>query len=115
MENNVDLFETNTDVTRRGFITGALTAVSTIGLLSGQNGYGQSREPVRYPDPNVMVLDERFAKYQVWQATVERLHTGMRWAEGPAWNTVGRYLVWSDIPNNVKLRWLAEDGHVRTL
>ncbi len=35
----------------------------------------------------------------------------MRWAEGPAWNGVGRYLVWSDIPN-VKHRWLAEDGHV---
>lgn len=36
----------------------------------------------------------------------------MLWAEGPAWNGVGRYLVWSDIPNNVQLRWLEEDGHV---
>ena len=35
-------------------------------------------------------------------------------AEGPAWNGVGRYLLWSDIPNNVQLRWLEEDGHVTT-
>ncbi len=36
----------------------------------------------------------------------------MLWAEGPAWNGVGRYPVWSDIPNDVQLRWLDEDGHV---
>jgi gluconolactonase len=34
------------------------------------------------------------------------------WAEGPAWNGVGRYLLWSDIPSNEQLRWLEEDGHV---
>jgi gluconolactonase len=43
---------------------------------------------------------------------VQRLHTGMLWAEGPAWNAVGRYLVWSDIPNDTQLRRLDEDGHV---
>src|SRR4029077_13595839 len=36
------------------------------------------------------------------------------WAEGPAWNGVGKYLLWSDIPNNVQMRWLEEDGHVST-
>ena len=36
----------------------------------------------------------------------------MLWAEGPAWNGVGQYLLWSDIPNNVQLRRLDEDGHV---
>ena len=34
------------------------------------------------------------------------------WSEGPAWNAEGRYLVWSDIPNNRQLRWLEDDGHV---
>ena len=34
------------------------------------------------------------------------------WAEGPAWNGVGRYLVWSDIPNNVQMRWIEDDGRV---
>eukprot|EP00913_Durusdinium_trenchii_P028346 g26574.t1 len=39
----------------------------------------------------------------------------MLWAEGPAWNGVGRYLVWSDIPNNVQMRWLNDDGHVSVM
>ena len=38
--------------------------------------------------------------------------TGTLWAEGPAWNGVGRYLVWSDIPNNVQMRWIEDDGRV---
>ena len=45
---------------------------------------------------------------------IRRLYIGTMWAEGPAWNGVGRYLVWSDIPNNVQMRWLDEDGHVST-
>ena len=58
------------------------------------------------------MLDKRFAKYKIGNTPIQRLHTGMLWAEGPAWNGVGRYLVWSDIPNNVQMRWLEEDGHV---
>jgi gluconolactonase len=41
-----------------------------------------------------------------------KLYQGTLWAEGPAWNGVGRYLVWSDIPNDEQLRWLEEDDHV---
>jgi gluconolactonase len=70
------------------------------------------KAPVRYPEPDVVVLDQRFAKYKIGNTPIQRLHTGMLWAEGPAWNGVGRYLVWSDIPNNVQMRWLEEDGHV---
>ena len=68
--------------------------------------------PVRYPDPRVKVLDPRFARYRVANTPLKRLHTGALWAEGPAWNAVGRYLVWSDIPNDLQLRFLDEDGHV---
>jgi gluconolactonase len=32
--------------------------------------------------------------------------------EGTAWNASGQFLVWSDIPNNAHMRWMAEDGHV---
>src|SRR5688572_6521135 len=42
------------------------------------------------------------------QATVDRA----LWSEGPAWSGVGRYLVWSDIPNNRQMRWLEDDGSV---
>ena len=66
----------------------------------------------RYPDPNVRVLDSRFAKYRIGNTPLQRLYTGMLWAEGPAWNGQGGYLVWSDIPNNQQHRWLAEDGHI---
>ena len=45
-------------------------------------------------------------------APIQRIWTGALWAEGPAWNAQGRYLVWSDIPNNRQMRWLEEDGHV---
>ena len=36
----------------------------------------------------------------------------MLWAEGPAWSAQGRYLLWSDIPNNRQMRWSEEDGRV---
>ncbi len=41
-----------------------------------------------------------------------RLATGYRWAEGPVWFGDGRYLVWSDIPNNRMMRWCEETGAV---
>jgi len=71
--------------------------------------------PVRYPDPDIISLDKRFDKYKIGNTPIRRLHTGMLWAEGPAWNAVGRYLVWSDIPNNVQMRYIEEDGHVSTM
>jgi gluconolactonase len=39
----------------------------------------------------------------------------MLWAEGPAWNGVGKYLMWSDIPNDVQMRWIDDDGHVSVM
>lgn len=66
---------------------------------------------VRYPDPNVVVLEKAFKKYRITSAVIERVCTGFRWAEGPAWNGAGNYLVWSDIPNNRQMRWLEEDDH----
>ena len=71
-----------------------------------------SGNPVRYPDPDIVALDPRFRRYIIGNTPIRRLHTGTLWAEGPAWNGVGRYLVWSDIPNNVQLRWLEDDGRV---
>ena len=68
--------------------------------------------PVQYPDPDIIAVDNRFRKYMIGNTPIRRLHTGTLWAEGPAWNGIGRYLVWSDIPNNVQMRWLEEDGRV---
>src|SRR5713226_5708636 len=72
----------------------------------------ERKSPVVYPDPAIEVVDPRFAKYRVGNAAVERLYTGTRWAEGPVWFADGRYLLFSDIPNNRMLRWVEETGEV---
>jgi gluconolactonase len=66
----------------------------------------------RYPDPAVEVLDPRFEKYRLMSASVERIASGCRWAEGPVWFGDGRYLLCSDIPNDRILRWDEETGAV---
>jgi gluconolactonase len=66
----------------------------------------------RYPDPAVQVLDPSFARYHLPLAAVERLATGFRWCEGPVWFGDGRYLLWSDIPNNRMMKWEEETGAV---
>jgi gluconolactonase len=66
----------------------------------------------RYPDPHVHTLDPSFARYRIALASVERLASGCRWSEGPVWFGDGRFLLWSDIPNNRILRWDEETGAV---
>lgn len=97
---------------RRSFIGGTIATTLAATTLGQTRDYSQNAPPVRYPDKDIVVLDPRFGKYKIGNAAIQRLYTGMRWAEGPAWNGVGQYLVWSDIPNNVQHRWLNEDNHV---
>ena len=66
----------------------------------------------RYPDPAVRIVDESFAKYRLNLAGVERIAHGIRWAEGPVWFGDGRFLLWSDIPNNRIVKWEEETGAV---
>ncbi len=72
------------------------------------------RDHPRYPDPAIETLEERFEQYRIFSAAVERLYTGCRWSEGPVWFGDGRYLLWSDIPNNQILKWEEETGSVNT-
>jgi gluconolactonase len=58
------------------------------------------------------LLDPRFSALVFPNVHLEQLYTGCRWAEGPAWLAAGRYLVWSDIPNDRVLRWDETDGSV---
>jgi gluconolactonase len=94
---------------RRSFLA-SLSTLAATPLLARDFGPGSA--PVRYPEPDVIALDKAFEKYKIGSAPIERLHTGMYWAEGPAWSGWGQYLVWSDIPNNVQHRWLQDDGEV---
>jgi gluconolactonase len=88
-----------------------LAAITAMAQEAFARNFGPNAEPTRYPDPDIIALDKRF-KYKLGNTPIQRLYTGTLWAEGPAWNGVGRYLLWSDIPNNEQLRWLEEDGHV---
>ena len=97
---------------RRSFLT-SLGTLAAAPLFARDFGPGVA--PVRYPEPDVIALDKSFEKYKIGSAPIERLHTGMYWAEGPAWSGWGQYLVWSDIPNNVQHRWLQDDGEVTTI
>ena len=72
------------------------------------------QQAIHYPDPDIIALDPRFRRYMAGNTVIRRHQFGTLWAEGPAWNGVGRFLVWSDIPNNVQMRWLEEDSHVTT-
>jgi gluconolactonase len=67
---------------------------------------------VRFPDPAIEIVDPRFAALVVGHEVVERLWTGGRWLEGPVWFGDGRYLLFSDIPNNRILRWDERSGRV---
>jgi gluconolactonase len=64
------------------------------------------------PDTRFEPLDPRFNALYFGTAQIEKLTTGCRWAEGPAWFAAGRYLVWSDIPNDRMMRWDETDGSV---
>lgn len=64
--------------------------------------------------PSFEVLDPRFRALVFPNVHVEKLYTGCRWAEGPAWLAAHRYLVWSDIPNDRMLRWDETNGVVST-
>ncbi len=77
--------------------------------------FAPDAEPnVYFWDPDVIAVDPSFNGLAQPNAPVQRLWTGSLWAEGPAWNGVGKFLVWSDIPTDRQMRYLSEDGHVST-
>src|SRR5688572_32441163 len=75
--------------------------------------FGPNAPPnVYFVDPDVITVDPSFNGLRQANAPIQRLWTGALWSEGPAWSSQGRYLLWSDIPNNRQLRWLEDDGRV---
>ena len=96
-------------VSRREFLA-AGTAVTAI--AAAPRALAQWQPSPRYPDPAVQILDQSFGRYRLGLARVEQIAAGMRWCEGPIWFGDGRYLLWSDIPNNRIVRWDEETGAV---
>jgi gluconolactonase len=92
------------------FLTSAAASLAAVSAQTQQRDWS-GRQPLRYTDPDFIALDKRFQKYMITNTPIARLWTGALWAEGPAWCAAGRFLLWSDIPNNRQMRWLEEDGH----
>jgi gluconolactonase len=91
-------------ITRRSMLAGAVAAAGSTRTALGD------WQPNRYPDSAIKALDPSFNKYKPSIVGIERLATGMTWGEGPVWFGDGRYLLWSDIPNNRIMRWDEETG-----
>ncbi len=118
------------DISRRGF----LSAVGGAAIVAGGSAFAQQRpgpqsaptvisNPPRdfgpdappttyFYDPDVLTVDPAFNGLVQPNTAIKRLWTGALWTEGPAWCSQGRFLLWSDIPNDRQHRWLEDDGHV---
>ena len=73
--------------------------------MANSSSRWDSSAPIRYPDPDIVVLDKRFQHLVLPMAAIERIATGFRFTEGPAYYGDGRYLLFSDIPNDTLVRW----------
>jgi gluconolactonase len=75
--------------------------------------FGPNGAPTTYfTDPDIISVDPSFSSLVVGDTAIQRLWTGAGWAEGPAWNSEGRYFLFSDISNNRQMRWIEDDGHM---
>jgi gluconolactonase len=95
---------------RRAFMITGAAAAADVGAGGGVAWAAET--PIRYPEPNIKVLDPRFQPYVLGNAAIERLAGGCRFTEGPVWFGDGRYLLWSDIPNDRIMKWEEETGAV---
>src|SRR5881392_1589952 len=71
-----------------------------------------SQPTTYFSDPDILTVDPSFDAVVLPNNAIKRLWTGGLWLEGPAWSSVGRFLVFSDIPANRQLRWIEDDGRV---
>jgi gluconolactonase len=93
--------------TRRNLLAAGVSAAA---VAAAPRAFAAWEESTRYPDPRIEILDPSFARYRIAQASVQQLYTGARWSEGPVWFGDGRYVLWSDIPNNRIMRWDEASG-----
>jgi gluconolactonase len=95
-----------------GWLAGQTAVEPPSTVTSPPRDFGPGAPPLTYPDPDLVTVDPAFNGLRIGNTPIVRLWTGALWSEGPAWSSQGRYLVWSDIPNDRQLRWLEDDGRV---
>ena len=67
--------------------------------------------PSNYPTiGKINKMDDRMDALIDPDAAIEVIASGFVWTEGPAWNKQGSYLVFSDIPRNVVMKWSETEG-----
>ena len=59
---------------------------------------------------SVNVKSESLAELIDPEAQVERIASGFTFTEGPIWNKEGAFLLFSDMPGDVRRRWSERDG-----
>ena len=92
---------------RRSFLQAAALGAASA-TTWGSNALAQAfdfKPNQRYPDPAIEILDPSFTPYRLYSSTVEQICSGLRWAEGPVYFGDGRYLLFSDVPNNRIMRY----------
>ncbi len=86
-------------LSRRGVIAGAAGALPLSAFAADKaatgtwpsvisnppRDFGPHAPPLMHPDPDVLILDPSFGRLVVGQEMIHRIHTGLEWAEGPAW------------------------------
>jgi gluconolactonase len=116
-----DRNDSSGSTTRRRVVGSLLAAPALLATLrhadaaepaAAPRDFSAGAAPMPYPDPDVLVVHPSFNALRVFNSPIQRLWTGALWSEGPAWCSQGRYLVWSDIPNDRQLRWIEDEGRV---
>ena len=97
------------EMTRRHMLAATSSAAA---MTVAHTAFGGWEPSERYPDPAIRSLDPSFNRYRLFNASIERLATGMRWCEGPVYFGDARCLIWSDIPNNRLMRYDEVSGAV---
>jgi gluconolactonase len=121
------------NLTRRGFVAGA--AALTPGAALAQTvlrdpkakpeigippsvvtqpprQWGPGAPPDVFPDPDVIIYDDAFARVITRYSAIQRIGTGYRWAEGVAWNAEGNYVLFSDVQGDTQYRYIWETGEI---
>ncbi len=105
-----------TVVSRRTLVQGlAVAGVAVAAMSDGLSQETDEQSPTTtISSRDIIAIDPSFNDLIQPGTAIHRLYRnmGLSFAEGPAWSTQGRYLVWSDIPKNRQMRWSEDDGRV---
>jgi gluconolactonase len=81
-------------------------------ITNPPRNFSPGAPPMLDPDPDVLIVDKSFAPLLIGQELIHRIHTGLEWAEGPAWSAQGQYALFSDVKGDTQYRYIWETRQV---